>query len=157
MFIFLVVTTLAAVSAEDLVPLPLYAATWLVMHESLHAAAAKAEGRDIQNFKPYPHKYEGRWVFGEARYSGSYSLPAMVAPYVFDMAAFAALGLLSTEAPPGARPQLLAIMTCATLDIGINLIGTARGHGDLAPYRGAAMALGTAAVVAMGFHIATRP
>ena len=43
---------------------PIVIPTHTVLHESAHALGGKIMGRDIAEFKPYPHMHNGGFYFG---------------------------------------------------------------------------------------------
>jgi len=68
---------------------------WCAAHEGAHALGAKREGLAIRAFKPYPHMIGTRFNFAAVYYSGpSSSTFTKIAPFVFDLIAFAPLAVL---------------------------------------------------------------
>lgn len=60
-------------------------------HEGAHAIAAKLRGYKITAFKFWPHKRDGRWMFGWVSWSGPHERHILLAPYYVDAALLAGL------------------------------------------------------------------
>jgi len=54
----------------------------LLLHELSHAVATWATGGRVTEFRPWPHRFDGRWYFGRMMREGGDDYTVAVAPAV---------------------------------------------------------------------------
>lgn len=103
---------------------------WAAIHEGSHALAARLTGADIRTFKPWPHRFEGRWYFSRMSYeplSGKGLGFIVVAPYIIDVASFSVLVVwLFCVASDWSFTVVATVAGCSVANTGIGILGRLR-------------------------------
>ena len=106
---------------------------WTTIHEGSHALAARLAGAEIQTFKPWPHRFEGRWYFGRMSYEpyephcrrGRWFIMAI--PYIVDVVAFSVLvAWLFCMASDWSFTVAATVAACSVVNTGIGILGRLR-------------------------------
>lgn len=77
-----------------LIPLILGAPLTLVLHEASHALATWATGGRVDAFRPWPHRWGGRWWFGRMMRTGGNDHLVAWAPHFKASAMLVVYGLV---------------------------------------------------------------
>lgn len=72
----------------------------LVLHEFSHVIATWATGGKVTLFRPWPHRYEGRWWIGRMMRDGGSDLAVKTAPGVKAHALLLAYGVAANAWAP---------------------------------------------------------
>lgn len=103
---------------------------WTTIHEGSHALAARLTGAEIRTFKPWPHRFEGRWYFGRMSYEpqSEKGLGFIVAaPYIVDVVGFSALIVwLFFIASDWGFTVVVTVAGCSVVNTGVGILGRLR-------------------------------
>lgn len=103
---------------------------WTTIHEGSHALAARLTGAEIRTFKPWPHRFEGRWYFGRMSYEPSSSKGLgliVVFPYVVDVVVFSGLTAgFFLMASDWSFTVAATVAACSVVNTAIGILGRLR-------------------------------
>lgn len=105
---------------------------WNFVHELSHCMAVIACGGQITSFRPWPHKEDGAWYFGQMKYVGKMSDVQdnifHIAPYTVDLIIFTMIYLLMTYLYPGIwlYTTFVTLLGCPIANTTIGILGRFR-------------------------------
>lgn len=102
---------------------------WILVHESSHALSAVVTGAKIESFKPWPHKFDGKFRFGGVGYSKPSTTFTSLFPYVVDVVAFIGFFAAFFFVPTGWPKSLfVTLLACPTVNTVVAVQARFRGN-----------------------------